>query len=122
MIRRPPRSTRTDTLCPYTTLFRSVGAAMIERAACPGVGGSRRLLLRRAVVAQRLVRFVVFYLRSMILRHRPSPVIGCDSNGRRQCWLDTDENCETKVEKRSEDRSVGKECCSQCKPRWWGEH
>src|SRR3546814_15055511 len=27
-IRRPPRSTRTDTLCPYTTLFRSpVGGA-----------------------------------------------------------------------------------------------
>src|SRR3546814_4155991 len=23
MIRRPPRSTRTDTLCPYTTRFRS---------------------------------------------------------------------------------------------------
>src|SRR3546814_17599138 len=23
IIRRPPRSTRTDTLCPYTTLFRS---------------------------------------------------------------------------------------------------
>src|SRR3546814_7691084 len=26
MIRRPPRSTRTDTLLPYTTLFRSVPA------------------------------------------------------------------------------------------------
>src|SRR6056297_3552329 len=26
MIRRPPRSTRTDTLFPYTTLFRSVGS------------------------------------------------------------------------------------------------
>src|SRR3546814_10484576 len=26
MIRRPPRSTRTDTLFPYTTLFRSVRA------------------------------------------------------------------------------------------------
>src|SRR3546814_13087282 len=25
MIRRPPRSTRTDTLFPYTTLFRSYG-------------------------------------------------------------------------------------------------
>src|SRR3546814_6564374 len=25
MIRRPPRSTRTDTLFPYTTLFRSIG-------------------------------------------------------------------------------------------------
>src|SRR3546814_9289127 len=27
MIRRPPRSTRTDTLFPYTTLFRSLLAA-----------------------------------------------------------------------------------------------
>src|SRR3546814_4776430 len=27
MIRRPPRSTRTDTLFPYTTLFRSHGHA-----------------------------------------------------------------------------------------------
>src|SRR3546814_13909415 len=30
MIRRPPRSTRTDTLFPYTTLFRSEGAPMSE--------------------------------------------------------------------------------------------
>src|SRR3546814_21076555 len=29
MIRRPPRSTRTDTLFPYTTLFRSQRAAEI---------------------------------------------------------------------------------------------
>src|SRR3546814_2918152 len=28
MIRRPPRSTRTDTLCPYTTLFRSTHIAL----------------------------------------------------------------------------------------------
>src|SRR3546814_15282087 len=28
MIRRPPRSTRTDTLFPYTTLFRSNGLAL----------------------------------------------------------------------------------------------
>src|SRR3546814_13895294 len=27
MIRRPPRSTRTDTLFPYTTLFRSIAAS-----------------------------------------------------------------------------------------------
>src|SRR3546814_14507337 len=27
MIRRPPRSTRTDTLFPYTTLFRSLAGA-----------------------------------------------------------------------------------------------
>src|SRR3546814_4596145 len=27
MLRRPPRSTRTDTLVPYTTLFRSMGCS-----------------------------------------------------------------------------------------------
>src|SRR3546814_11070575 len=32
MIRRPPRSTRTDTLFPYTTLFRSVPRAVIIEA------------------------------------------------------------------------------------------
>src|SRR3546814_16535778 len=31
-IRRPPRSTRTDTLFPYTTLFRSVVDDVSERA------------------------------------------------------------------------------------------
>src|SRR3546814_13596718 len=32
MIRRPPRSTRTDTLFPYTTLFRSAGPAAAAAA------------------------------------------------------------------------------------------
>src|SRR3546814_19512099 len=36
MIRRPPRSTRTDTLFPYTTLFRSLGRGEYGgRAALP---------------------------------------------------------------------------------------
>src|SRR3546814_8440275 len=30
MIRRPPRSTRTDTLFPYTTLFRSLAKLLLE--------------------------------------------------------------------------------------------
>src|SRR3546814_12979975 len=30
MIRRPPRSTRTDTLCPSTTLFRSIGMRSVS--------------------------------------------------------------------------------------------
>src|SRR3546814_7480885 len=38
MIRRPPRSTRTDTLFPYTTLFRSRRAA----GRCRGDRGGRR--------------------------------------------------------------------------------
>src|SRR3546814_9401450 len=35
MIRRPPRSTRTDTLVPYTTLFRSL---LVHRNAAPPSG------------------------------------------------------------------------------------
>src|SRR3546814_17388706 len=31
MIRRPPRSTRTDTLFPYTTLFRSYKCASVNQ-------------------------------------------------------------------------------------------
>src|SRR3546814_4443017 len=31
MIRRPPRSTRTDTLFPYTTLFRSVESHLLDQ-------------------------------------------------------------------------------------------
>src|SRR3546814_21041884 len=42
MIRRPPRSTRTDTLFPYTTLFRSSGGAEEGTGArrCPRARGT----------------------------------------------------------------------------------
>src|SRR3546814_10671417 len=39
MSRRPPRSTRTDTLFPYTTLFRSGGSAAVEAVAATGDKG-----------------------------------------------------------------------------------
>src|SRR3546814_13999519 len=42
MIRRPPRSTRTDTLFPYTTLFRSIGAELVA-AFLHGEKGRRTL-------------------------------------------------------------------------------
>src|SRR3546814_2595948 len=38
MIRRPPRSTRTDTLFPYTTLFRSRGQADRRHRLARGAG------------------------------------------------------------------------------------
>src|SRR3546814_12959217 len=38
MIRRPPRSTRTDTLFPYTTLFRSSEAQAAVPGADPAAG------------------------------------------------------------------------------------
>src|SRR3546814_13360751 len=48
MIRRPPRSTRPDTLFPYTTLFRSFGA--VSRAARTARGISQEALALRAGV------------------------------------------------------------------------
>src|SRR3546814_9109508 len=56
MLRRPPRSTRTDTLFPYTTLFRSRGAANLlpKRPKRPQVSGiSRRQKALRAVPGRR---------------------------------------------------------------------
>src|SRR3546814_20779329 len=46
MIRRPPRSTRTDTLFPYTTLFRSRAAAMLSPATTAEVADVVRLCAR----------------------------------------------------------------------------
>src|SRR3546814_14965488 len=39
MIRRPPRSTRTDTLFPYTTLFRSCYATSNRQDAVKAIAG-----------------------------------------------------------------------------------
>src|SRR3546814_3126104 len=63
MIRRPPRSTRTDTLFPYTTLFRSHlggeahrgGGFRIVRGAT-AVGGDLGVVQLRQVLAQVGVR------------------------------------------------------------------
>src|SRR3546814_19620021 len=75
MIRRPPRSTRTDTLFPYTTLFRSArlmrlmgpdprrrtGRSMhiIDRRLNPGgksLANRQRFLRRAKALVQRAVR------------------------------------------------------------------
>src|SRR3546814_6672800 len=53
MIRRPPRATRTDTLFPYTTLFRSCPRAgrANRRGACAGEPGAH--LRQRRCLQQR---------------------------------------------------------------------
>src|SRR3546814_20842570 len=49
MIRRPPQSTRTDTLFPYTTLFRSL---RFERASAIAVPGHAQPLFDLAALAR----------------------------------------------------------------------
>src|SRR3546814_5798372 len=48
MIRRPPRSTRTDTLFPYTTLFRSLWHHHLVIAQIGNEDAQRRLTHRKA--------------------------------------------------------------------------
>src|SRR3546814_13793889 len=60
MILRPPRSTRTDTLFPYTTLFRSIGEPgelrrsgqrhRVAAGAKAGVAGISRIARQRELV------------------------------------------------------------------------
>src|SRR3546814_1826642 len=51
MIRRPPRSTRTDTLFPYTTLFRSAWLLYLWQVGVTGFGVPSVLLPSPAQIA-----------------------------------------------------------------------
>src|SRR3546814_16971596 len=101
MIRRPPRSTRTDTLFPYTTLFRSLDALDVtvhieqfalkegERSVTATVSGTKHSLAHAASVPGGLLN---------------NPVRISDRE-----W-------------RSEERRVGKVCVSTCRSRWSPSH
>src|SRR3546814_18430545 len=100
MIRRPPRSTRTDTLFPYTTLFRSKRLADLadhRRVAIP-----QNLRHRAKAVREARAAFVEDQRRQhrRDLAQRIAARLGL---GRK----------ESDEEKRSEERSVGKECVSR---------
>src|SRR3546814_18259304 len=104
MIRRPPRSTRTDTLFPYTTLFRSqfIGEQVIRWSdGIVGNGADKfALVLPLTLLAQDahgLHHAAIVELRPLGLRHL---------NG----------------QGRSEERRVGKECVSTCRTRWSPYH
>src|SRR3546814_18108120 len=100
MIRRPPRSTRTDTLFPYTTLFRSRGAG--TRHARARAGASDR---RHADAGRTGGRHL-----SQILQWPCHPANGRPFDG-------------TRLSRRSsEERRVGKECVSTCRSRWSTYH
>src|SRR3546814_13947332 len=63
MIRRPPRSTRTDTLFPYTTLFRSIAFQF----------GTRPLLTRESPIPQGWKDKLLDIDDDEVLLHRFSP-------------------------------------------------
>src|SRR3546814_16721897 len=114
MIRRPPRSTRTDTLFPYTTLFRSaiVGKQLRD---------SEEFRLDVWLKDRKL------RLEGIMQPNFPSHIASrlCCVNvrcGTSMPALRVSRSVKEFAEGRSEERRVGKECVSTCRSRWAPDH
>src|SRR3546814_19619722 len=125
MIRRPPRSTRTDTLFPYTTLFRSAdraGPAVILSfaiagavCACAALAYAEMATLIPAAGSAYTfsyaamgegIAWVVGW--SLILEYSLAcSTVAVGWSGYLVGWI-----------QRSEERRVGKGCVSTCRSRW----
>src|SRR3546814_9758213 len=82
MIRRPPRSNRTDTLFPYTPLFRSVAGLVVEELAGVVVGDAGRQLLQGDVGEPVVGGLGLGHLTALDLGHAgPLQVHGIDGPG-----------------------------------------
>src|SRR3546814_20307130 len=120
MIRRPPRSTRTDTLFPYTTLFRSDLWAL-ERA---GVFRGRYHVLGGTLSALDGVGPTDLNVDGLVARvngGRVKEVIiatNATVEGQTTAHYITDRVAPSGVPIRSEERRVGKECVRTCRSRW----
>src|SRR3546814_17836651 len=127
MIRRPPRSTRTDTRFPYTTLFRSTATSCRGRyAEAPSRGvafpqtGFRPLFRPDrstvpvgpvACLAHRLDGVLV-YRRDYRSSAQPALIFLSAASSAATGLIPC-------LRSRSEERRVGKECVSTCSSRGW---
>src|SRR3546814_16755292 len=129
MIRRPPRSTRTDTLFPYTTLFRSVvidnssafryddDVPLVVAEVNPEAMANRP----RGIIAnpncstmQLLVALAPIHHAVGIERINVATYQSVSGAGRSAM--------EELGKQRSEERRVGKECVRTCRSRWSPDH
>src|SRR3546814_15265943 len=119
MIRAPPRSTRTDTPCPYTSLFRSHALAPGRATVVEHGRGTRGvtavvLPLKFQVgartlwsISRRLVRVPLSLADVLEPRVPPLPPLDVAADG---------------ILLRSAERRVGKACVSTCRSRWSPYH
>src|SRR3546814_15524359 len=125
MIRRPPRSTRTDTLCPYTTLFRSYGSIGTPDDAHSRWQSGEKFGALTFIIAESQQNchpraeiretsgLTAIPLRFTLIRKSQLGMTTCriKSGGLRVLRRG-----------RSEERRVGKECVSTCRSRWSPYH
>src|SRR3546814_11277771 len=114
MQRRPPRSKRTDTPFPYTTLFRS------RPAEAAGSAAMRRRIAELVAIAAATVSSAA--TGQSKIAPPPPPYIGAyQPKGVDEIGLWRQE-AEDERALRSEERRVGKECVSTCRSRWTPDH
>src|SRR3546814_17581019 len=128
MIRRPPRSTRTDTLFPYTTLFRSklrqLGPGRQDRARQRAGDRRPRLAIGRAGRKEEIVAVVIedhrLCRRAARRVEAPRPVArqGEADAGKLDWQVAGDEILVPAGRRRSERRRVGKEWGCRFRSRW----
>src|SRR3546814_14281753 len=118
MIRRPPRSTRTDTLFPYTTLFRSrrLEAVFTDSRWCR----ARPCFVHEDLPAES-------YCRRHILLHGEPGAAAREPAAAGTRWgasrrLPAHVPRTALHDNRSEERRVGKACVSTCRSRWSPYH
>src|SRR3546814_11307412 len=121
MIRRPPRSTRTDTLFPYTTLFRSCYLWCRSPVANDNEIAARNSSESFAAGDEEEVEREETSVRSSELSSLEWTVLKLALTDNLASILD-----ESRLRRclrilfgtRSEERRVGKECVSPCSSRW----
>src|SRR3546814_14613743 len=126
MIRRPPRSTRTDTLFPYTTLFRSqafvyVATAPKSNATYLAYHAARELAKATPGVYPPIN--IINHPTARLAKER-GYIYDHDVDGAfsgQNHWPETVRRHKL-YQPRSEERRVGKECVSTCRPRWATYH
>src|SRR3546814_19624290 len=106
MIRRPPRTTRTNTLFPYTTLFRSPQVTLFGVSAFQINFGSTKINTA-GDEPDVLIAMNPAALKTNVIALKPGGLIIAD---------------EGEFNERSDERRVGKECVSTCRSRWSPYH
>src|SRR3546814_11583799 len=109
MIRRPSRATRTDTLFPYTTLFRS----RLRRGPAGSKGDCDEC--RDGDHHGCCSAHAAYPPKASLRRTTGSGGLGCREPAGRN-------NSAVPGLRRSEERRVGKECVSTCRSRWSAYH
>src|SRR3546814_15189473 len=87
MILRPPRSTRTDTLFPYTTLFRSSGSAAGKRFVL-GVAGAHEALALVLLLSEVRLPYDLRAYADSVLLHLPCDALTAILDAEPILWRD----------------------------------